>query len=40
MMEGGLMKFFGEGTTTRNVEGKEEKKEKLSSYFLDYVKNK
>ena len=34
------MKFFGDGTRSRFIEAKEEKKEKLVTYFLDYVKNK
>ena len=29
MMEGGLMKFFGKGTTTRIIEDPEEKRDKL-----------
>ena len=29
MMEGGLMKFFGKGTTTRVIEDPEEKRDKL-----------
>jgi hypothetical protein len=29
MMEGGLMKFFGKGTTTRILEDPEEKRDKL-----------
>jgi len=28
-MEGGLMKFFGKGTTTRVIEDPEEKRDKL-----------
>ena len=33
MMEGGLMKFFGKGTTTRLIEDPEEKREKLIKFF-------
>ena len=37
VMEGGLMKFFGKGTTTRFIEDPEEKRDKLVKvkiYFL------
>jgi len=40
MMEGGLMKFFGKGTTTRFVEDADEKKEKLVRYFAKNIHNK
>jgi len=40
MMEGGLMKFFGKGTTTRLIEDPEEKREKLIKFFKDNIHNK
>ena len=40
MMEGGLMKFFGKGTTTRFIEDQEEKRDKLVSFFLKNIHNK
>jgi len=40
MMEGGLMKFFGRGTTTRFVEDADEKKEKLVRFFYKNIHNK
>jgi len=40
MMEGGLMKFFGKGTTTRFVEDQEEKKDILVNFFSKNIHNK
>jgi len=40
MWEGGLMKFFGKGTTTRFIEDEEEKKEKLVQFFCRNIHNK
>lgn len=40
MMEGGLMKFFGKGTTTRFIEDQEEKRDKLVSFFIKNIQNK
>ena len=40
MMEGGLMKFFGKGTTTRFIEDPEEKRDKLVKFFKDNIHNK
>ena len=40
MMEGGLMKFFGKGTTTRLIEEPEEKKQKLVQFFSENIHNK
>jgi len=40
MMEGGLMKFFGKGTTTRFIEDQEEKRDRLVSFFLKNIHNK
>jgi len=40
MMEGGLMKFFGKGTTTRFIEDQEEKKDKLVQFFCKNIHNK
>ena len=40
MMEGGLMKFFGKGTTTRFIEDQEEKKDILVSFFSKNIHNK
>ena len=40
MMEGGLMKFFGKGTTTRFIEDEEEKKEILVNFFSKNIHNK
>lgn len=40
MMEGGLMKFFGKGTTTRLIEEPEEKRDKLVKFFSDNIHNK
>jgi len=39
-MEGGLMKFFGKGTTTRLIEEPEEKKQKLVQFFSENIHNK
>jgi len=39
-MEGGLMKFFGKGTTTRFIEDQEEKKERLVAFFRKNITNK
>lgn len=38
--EGGLMSFFGKGTTTRQVEDQEEKLESLLKFFSENIKNK
>jgi len=40
IMEGGLMEFFGKGTTTRHVEDQDEKKEELVKFFCKNVHNK
>jgi len=40
MMEGGLMKFFGKGTTTRVIEDQEEKEKALVKFFCRNVHNK
>jgi len=40
VMEGGLMKFFGKGTTTRFIEDPEEKRDKLVKFFKDNIHNK
>jgi len=40
MMEGGLMKFFGKGTTTRFIEDQEEKKDILVNFFSKNIHNK
>ena len=40
IMEGGLMEFFGKGTTTRFVEDQEEKKDILVDFFRKNVHNK
>jgi len=40
VLEGGLMKFFGKGTTTRFIEDQDEKKEKLVSFFCKNIHNK
>merc|ERR1711994_70464 len=40
MLEGGLMKFFGKGTTTRVIEDQEEKEEALVKFFCQNVHNK
>ena len=39
-MEGGLMEFFGKGTTTRFVDDQEEKKDILVEFFRKNVHNK
>jgi len=38
--EGGLMKFFTKGTSTREIEDKDEKKERLVKFFSQNIKNK
>jgi hypothetical protein len=40
MIEGGLMKFFGQGTTSRYVEDPDEKRERLVRYFSKNIHNK
>ncbi len=40
VMEGGLMKFFGKGTTTRIIEDPEEKRDKLVEFFRANIHNK
>jgi len=40
MLEGGLMKFFGNGTTTRTIEDQEEKEQSLVKFFCKNVHNK
>jgi len=40
MIEGGLMKFFGQGTTSRFVEDHDEKRERLVKYFCKNIHNK
>jgi len=40
MWEGGLMKFFGKGTTTRFIEDQDEKREKLVQFFCRNIHNK
>jgi len=40
IMEGGLMKYFGKGTTTRFIEDQEEKKDILVSFFAKNIHNK
>merc|ERR1719471_2534267 len=40
IMEGGLMEFFGKGTTTRFVDDQEEKKDILVEFFRKNVHNK
>ncbi len=37
---GGLMKFFGKGTTTRLIEEPDEKRDKLVKFFTDNIHNK
>ena len=37
---GGLMKFFGKGTTTRLIEEPEEKRDRLVRFFSDNIHNK
>ena len=39
-MEGGLMKYFGKGTTTRFIEDQEEKKDILVTFFAKNIHNK
>ena len=36
---GGLMKFFGKGTTTRLIEEPEEKRDILVGFFSDNIHN-
>ena len=41
MMEGGLMKFLGKGTTTQyEIEDPEDKKEKMVKFFAGNIHNK
>ena len=40
IMEGGLMEFFGKGTTTRFIEDQEEKRDTLVSFFSKNIHNK
>ena len=40
VMEGGLMEFFGKGTTTRFIDDQEEKKETLVNFFSKNIHNK
>ena len=40
MIEGGLMKFFGKGTTSRNVEDTDEKRDFLVKFFNINIQNK
>jgi len=40
VMEGGLMKFFAKGTTTRIIEDQDEKREKLVEFFRRNIQNK
>ncbi|XP_023322025.1 innexin inx2 isoform X1 [Eurytemora carolleeae] len=40
LWEGGLMKFFGKGTTTRFIEDQDEKREKLVQFFCRNIHNK
>ena len=40
VMEGGLMKFFGKGTTVRDVVDQDEKRDMLVKFFLQNIKNK
>ena len=40
MMEGGLMKFFGRGTTSRNIEDVDEKRDYLVTFFNKNIQNK
>jgi len=40
MLEGGLMKFFGKGTTTRFIEDQDEKRDKLVEFFRRNIHNK
>ena len=37
---GGLMKFFGKGTTTRLIAEPEEKRDRLVKFFSDNTHNK
>ena len=40
IMEGGLMKFFGKGTTVRDIVDQDEKRDMLVKFFLKNIKNK
>ena len=40
MMEGGLMKFFREGTTKRFIEDQRERSDKLVTFFIKNIHNK
>ena len=40
VMEGGLMKFFGEGTTGRDIVDQDDKRDILVKFFLQNIKNK
>ena len=40
IMEGGLMEFFGKGTTTRFIEDQEEKRDTLVAFFRKNIHNK
>ena len=40
VMEGGLMKFFGKGTTVRDIVDQDEKRDMLVKFFLQNIKNK
>ena len=40
VMEGGLMKFFGKGTTVRDIVDLDEKRDMLVKFFLKNIKNK
>merc|ERR1719153_1524250 len=39
-MEGGLMKYFGKGTRSRYIEDKDQKRDRLITYFRKTVSNK
>ena len=39
-MEGGLMKFFGKGTTSRDIEDPDEKRDYLVTFFNKNIQNK
>jgi len=40
VMEGGLMKFFGKGTTVRDIVDQDDKRDILVKFFLQNIKNK
>ena len=40
VMEGRLMKFFGKGTTVRDIVDQDDKRDILVKFFLQNIKNK